>query len=251
MKQSLQPQLLTGFGLGIMAVAQSDGYVKRLLNMYAPNIASLPERLAPWLVAAGLTIILASLGFRFFPKEILAGLTPDYKFVTARVEDLPFIYRMAYEQFGNEVSSLSTMRSWYAKNPEIFIVLHRIGRRRYGESREIVGYLCTIPLSQRGLSKILSGEYIRNLLKQDIQSPKRQCAAIYIGAIVGLSYKAKGNILLVATREIETYLHHRTRMILTRPITHDGLRIVLKHGFVPVQDRSQPNIDGLYVLTRW
>jgi hypothetical protein len=250
MKQSQQPQLLTGFGLGIVAVAQSDGYIKRLLNMFAPSIAPLPERLAPWLVGAGISITLASLALHFFPRERLAGLTPVYKFVIARAEDLPLIYRMAYEQFGNEVSSLSTMIGWHAKNPEIFIVLHRIRRRRYGETREIVGYLCTIPLTQRGLNKILSGEYSRNLLNQDIQSPKRRCAAIYIGAIVGLSHTAKGNILLVATREIESSLRNRTPMILARPITQDGLRIVLKNGFVPTKKRVEPDPETLYMLTR-
>jgi hypothetical protein len=78
------------------------------------------------------------------------------------------------------------------------------------------------------LSKILAGEQSRNLLKQAIQSSRKPCAAIYIGAIVGVSQKAKGNILLMASHEVESSLKSRTCTILNRPITEDGLRIELR-----------------------
>ena len=248
MKPLSKLQPLTGFGLGLMAIAQSDGYIKRILITYSPSFQAVPEKTAPWLVAIGILIVLSSSAARFFPKEAILGLTPEYKCNYARHDDLPLIYKMAYNYFGGEVSSLTTMRAWQDRNPEVFSILYRVRRKRYAETREVVGYFCAIPLTRRGLSKILAGEYSRNLLRQDIQSPRKPCAAIYIGAIVGVSQKAKGNILLMASREVESSLKSRTRTILTRPITEDGLRIALKNGFAPMNQGNRHELGTVHML---
>ena len=239
---------LVAIGLGILAVTQMDAYIQKLFSyVFTPEVV-LPPWLAPTSAGIGFIAIALGLASHFLPTEyIVSGLSADYQCITARRDELEMIHNMAKTHFGETVSSLSTMKRWHDKNREMFSILFRIRKDGYKQTREMVGYFCVIPLTRSAQDQLLSGQARAiQLQPADIEKPDVPCDAMYIGAIVGTSMRAKGNIVSILHREITVKHAKIAKEFLARPITPDGLRLVERFGFLPIDTASKGGIDALY-----
>lgn len=224
-----------------------DAYLQKLFKYIVPDWTVIPEWMPPVLAGLGVLLILAATVLYLLPESFRAGLTADYQCFTARRVDLESIYLMARDHFGDAVSSVATMKRWHDKNRDIFSILYRVRRRKFAETKEMVGYFCIIPITQDAATRMIDGEIrAAQLLPTDIVTSDVPCAAMFIGAVVGTTAKARGNILSLLHREVMTHRARWCDEFLTRPVTTDGLRIVEKFGFLPRDSSSTGGLDVLY-----
>lgn len=241
----MEPKKLSRYivavGLGIVSISSVDGQIQNLFS------SPLPVWLASGLAALGIFVTLFGCALFLWPEEIARH---TYQCRPAKRNELQQVHDMAYAHFGSQVSSLPTMKKWHDKNPEIFCIIQKVSRGRFKESREIVGYYAILPINQAALDKITSGEArAAHLSHSDIEKPGAQCAALFIGAVVGVTIRAKGHLLSIVDAEITKHYSKLSTTILTRPVTADGLRIVNKFDFSPHSSTPNGGLDALYTYT--
>lgn len=250
MKRNTSSGSLITVGLGVLAVTQMDSYLQKFLQDVLSYQIAIPAWLAPSLAGTGLLAIMAGIVWRFYPVSILDGISPDFQCHTAKQSDLPLIHKMAQEHFGDLVTPISTMKRWHDQNNELFSILYRIKTSGFKQIREMVGYYCVIPLTDAATAALLSGELRAiQLQPQHISAPGRACRAVFIGAIVGMTNKAKGNILSILHRDLTSRYAKYSQEFITRPVTTDGLRIVQKYGFLPAPLNPVGGLDALYCIS--
>jgi len=156
----------------------------------------------------------------------------------ARLEDLRTINELATRLFGQDVSSLESMRAWREKNQDVFWILRRITSSPGGyRNEEVVGYFCVIPIGHEAKVQLRNGQMkISDLPSDSVLESHKPADAVYVGGIAGTDLHSKANILIALTTHLQDLAKSRNLEILTRPVTEDGLRVVENHEMTPVSD---------------
>jgi pimeloyl-ACP methyl ester carboxylesterase len=163
--------------------------------------------------------------------------------------DLVLIHELAVSLFGSDVSGIELMRAWWHRNPSVFWLLRRVTRAPGTRTEQVVGFFCLIPTSKSTAAEIRSGAIKGATLSPNlVLAQSESIEALYIGGIAGVDPHAKADIMLALT----THLYSLERdprgiIVLARPVTSIGLRIVRDYEMEPVDPRNE-GIGGLYEL---
>jgi hypothetical protein len=173
-----------------------------------------------------------------FMKQTVQQIKGDkhYECSPAREGDLRLIHELATSLFGDEVSSLDLMRSWWERNHDVFWLLRRVTRGVGRRIEEIAGYFCLLPIDLETAAQIAKGSLRGFSLDPQLVSDKTApTEALYIGGIVGIDPRAKVQIMTSFTTRVYSMKRRDGRvLVLTRPVTKDGLRTARQWEMDPV-----------------
>jgi hypothetical protein len=166
----------------------------------------------------------------------------------AQERDVPAMHAIATQHFGANVTSQRQMRGYVKRNKNIFWVL--ISSRQQGRSYSVDGYLCLIPMTELMAGKADRHEFdVTLLFPGDIPGPREQAHAIYIGAVVGRTVRAKGQALGHLLEKAQTEASKTVaKTIYARAASDDGLRLLNDHDFTPVLS-ERIGLSALYRKT--
>jgi len=200
-----------------------------------------------FLAILGSIFIISSALFWAVSRITIPALMPIYECYPARRSEFSKIHQMGVEFLGEDISPLSKMHSWHNINRDIFRVLYRVKKSSSGKTKTFVGYYCITPITENG-AHILEKNEIRGsaFLAEHIVKQNRKPYAIYIGGLCAKGLLARGNLRSVVYNEVRNHWAKRTKIIYTRPVTKDGLRLVADYNFYPVWPREAGKIDCLY-----
>jgi len=165
----------------------------------------------------------------------------------ATEEDLVLIHELAISLFGSDVSPLELMRNWWEQNPFVFWLLRRVTRAPGRRVEEAVGYFCLMPISAETAQQLRRGNVKASELSPEFLLKSFDTAeALYVGAIAGLDFRAKAEVMLALTTRLYS-LEKKGRKIavITHPVTSDGLRVVKQYEMDPIDDANK-GLGGLY-----
>lgn len=100
----------------------------------------------------------------------------------------------------------------------------------------VVGYLVCWTISESAAESFLSGEYRSGLDLQETDLVTDRCAAAYVTMIFGVDYAARLRMLGVAASRLDSVFSDHTgpQMLLARPATKEGERLMRKLGMKPL-----------------
>jgi hypothetical protein len=211
-----------------------------LLASLASTVALGADGFSPWEVAAATMFFVGSIALIIaysLPHLviIMTGRLDGYYINQAHERDIIAIHRIATQHFGRSVTPEAQIRDMIRHNPNIFWVLWEPKSR--GLASMIRGYFCLIPLSEELTNKIEAYEFdVTNVKPHQIPKAADPVFAIYIGGIVALTWRAKGQALghvLEKSRMLASQTTGRT--IYARAASREGLRLVQKHQFQPIR----------------
>lgn len=163
-----------------------------------------------------------------------------HDFVPASERDLPELLSLYRRYFGDDIPTLSVMRSWLNRSPRAFwLVLDRSSRA--SSVAKLVGSFKLLPITRSGVSDLeadlVSGSTFR---ERHIARRPRDTAAYYIGDVIGTNRVAQAAIVSHLRQLVSTNL---TRLpVYARPLSRDGERLMSKLGFHCVADGGEPTL---------
>lgn len=136
-------------------------------------------------------------------------------------------------------ASLDTWRERYDKNPRIFHLVKAIRKKGFESSEKIVGSFALTPIT-KATCELLETEQLTGVgfNATHIAAPDERPAALYLSGIVALE-TAKGYTELLLSWKLQQEAEEGNRLIYTKPLTDDGMRLVKKYEFSPVS----PGVD--------
>lgn len=158
-------------------------------------------------------------------------------------EVLPFYDRVIG---GGRRPSVNELKAMFAANKSIFRFYKRTSTRGARKTVEVKGFCTVIPMKRDAGILLEKGEL--NGLKMDgthIAGPKERFDVYYIGSIGAEGSSAKAAVLNYVLALVDEFAQRGRGRVYTRPITEDGLRIVIKYGFVRTVDGEQPKMNEL------
>lgn len=170
----------------------------------------------------------------------------DIEVENARPEDVVSIRNLAVSFFGEEVTPENVLVQ-FARAGGIFRVVKRVIVKD-GERRErFSGYFCVIPLSVIAATSVKANTLRGgNLTMDHVPASTGETTALYIGAVAARDIYSRAVVLEALRQHVRYSSHLGVREVLTRPLTEDGLRLVKRHGFQPLE--GDGGLDELYVL---
>lgn len=225
------------FGLGVLG---SFGYFEKIGA--APNIAIY---LAIMLVCfiAFLAILILTYFYRMFDIKIKSRILYEDIFDVKHCSDNDVI-KIAYiasDIFGDRATSVDQA-----------IRLHNIDGNAFKYIEDQCGnlraYYCLIRLTKAGAKAIERDDF--NISTVPIEYIRRDSAYrnayYYIGAIYGDSRQSKDFVAGTLNGRLSEV---RPKKVFARAATEDGLKILKKRGFKPVNGRD-PGLDMLFALSK-
>jgi pimeloyl-ACP methyl ester carboxylesterase len=182
----------------------------------------------------------------FMPADSIRADAEEIGVEDARSEDVPNIRSFAISFFGEEVTPEDVLVQ-FAKAGGIFRVVKRV-KVADGERRErFSGYFCVIPLSVNAAASVKANTLRGGKLTMDhVPASPSEIAALYIGAVAARDHYSRGIVLEALRLHVRYLAALGVQEVLTRPLTEDGLRLVRKYCFRPLE--GQGGLDELYVL---
>jgi hypothetical protein len=185
--------------------------------------------------------------------EVVYGdVDARYVCTSASSGELPGIFDLYTRYFGADVPRLELMRAWLDKCPSAFTLVHRLVTNESGLAmgRELVGSFKVLPLSLAGVRAIELGQATGSTFRAEhLCGARRRPAGVYVGDVVATTPFARGIVIAQLTAAIEPTAKGELT-VYARPLTRDGLRIMIKHGFLQASDgRSAPQLGLACKLT--
>lgn len=192
----------------------------------------------------GLAASAAWMVARSWPPQAITS--PD----VATERDLPQIHKMAMKQFGPKVTTVDLMRQWMKRNPNIFEIVTRVRHAGRHRLSTVDGYYCAVPVTEKAAHDLIAETRgINDILPEEVCRPSEAPYAVYVGAIACGTDVGKQMALQGLRRMVKRFARNRADMlILTRPITDDGLRLVAAFGFQPVRTAADNPMGVLHVV---
>lgn len=173
----------------------------------------------------------------------IAERLTDFDNPYALQSDLPEICLLGNSAIGNNHATEDLLRIRYTKCPHI---IRKLTLPKSAQST-IHGYYITYPLTNSGANRIdkkqiANGKYLQD---RDLAASFGSARAIYISMIYGDSWKAKAAALLYLKDDIRHLqeTNSRIRKFYAKPSTKDGLRLLKRYGFIPID-----HDEGIWVL---
>jgi hypothetical protein len=205
-----------------------------------------PYHLTPVTAGIGVFLMVAAAVTWLFARTDIPDLFPDILCEPATEGDLSAIHTIASVYFGPEISPLDLMLSWQRKNHTVFRVLIEKRHSTFATSRKIVGYYCVLPVRKTAYDRLISGKMTGSTITaEDIVLHRSAPYAVYLGGMAATGFRARGGLVMAIRMDIDASWNGRVKRFLTRPVTTQGLRLVMHHGFTPV-DTAIPGISALY-----
>lgn len=172
---------------------------------------------------------------------VCSGFGAMYVREAARRTDLPRLHMLYSSHFGRDVPSVERMRLWLARCATIFTLIHRV-RRNEGLS-ELTGTFKFIPLTVAGVRDLELGRVTGSTFRPEhVCSCRERAAGCYVGDVVATTWFGRG-VVMANLRDACSDAVGRGLVIFARPLTGDGLRLMIRYGFIQVSDgRSSPEI---------
>jgi len=244
---------LCTIGGAVFAVGASEIAIAKVISLPARTFEILLFTGA-LLVGIGLCLLLMSFIVQpirdAFVRVVYGDLNSRYTCVRARRNDLIGLHDLYTDYFGSDVPSVELMKSWISRCKTALMLVHRV-RQNSGlaTSQQLVGSFKVLPLTTDAVRALEGGQISGSTFKAEhIASNKKETAAVYVGDVVATSQVGRGMVLAhlnaACTPAVKSGLP-----IYARPLTHDGLRVMTKHGFVQVLDgTSRPEIGRICKL---
>ncbi len=240
------PHQVTKLSKLIAAGTASTSTALAELHHVAPLWAQSPMHAACWGFGAIAALAATSWGLAHWigkrPKPIC-------EVEIARDEDFTELRKLAIEFFGDKVTSLERMRIWASQRKDLFYCVKLVYREAHVRRDTLEGYYCLLPLTSRAVTGLRSQRItINDLDAGDIAPSLAKTAAIYVGAIAAKSAVGRS----VALNSLRTSLHklageRRQMLVITRPVTADGMRLVKYFGLKPAHFSSdEPALGALH-----
>lgn len=147
----------------------------------------------------------------------------------ARAVDIPRIVGIAQGTMGARITEENTLLL-YNHNSKCI--------RKVVDTRtdEIIGYFCILPLTVNGERSVME----RDLINDDLDIGNfakrfRRGVPVYIGSMAGVNTRGRAATLELAKVVLADL---ETSKAFTRPVTKDGVRLVKKFGFKPVNEHD-------------
>lgn len=136
--------------------------------------------------------------------------------------------------FADETPSISRMLEWQRRNRGTLTALYEKQLERDVATKTLVGVFKILPLTADGEKLVAKEQRTGTTLSpRDIATDAEQTTAFYIGDVLAVTSRAKGEVL----RQLKQVLgpeHTRGMPVYTRPLSRDGARLVRTYGFLPV-----------------
>lgn len=164
-------------------------------------------------------------------------------------QEIGKVHKLCVEAFGDGVANQNRMAAWHKVNDRIYFLVNKEQIKGRKKTTEQIGYFDILPLNDHGIKEILNNKSLNDSIQNvHLCTPDEDPRAIYIGGIYAFRWLDKGVTLHRLVALLESYkLNNNVKLFYTRPITNDGLRLVLRRGFVPTLEQNQ-GINALYVL---
>ena len=166
--------------------------------------------------------------------------------LTCSNRDVEAVHKFAMKFFGNAVTNPDQIRKILSK----YKYGLKIGISHRNGSKDIIGYFFYFPLNKVAVDKIKKFEFdVTKIEKEDVSTKPRYGQAIYIGAIAANSLSARAQMLGALKQAVEEAKLTKTKTVYARAASMDGLRILKKHGFLPVHPRA--NEEGCFFFKKY
>jgi hypothetical protein len=154
--------------------------------------------------------------------------------------ELGRLWEFWHEEFGDDIADVSAMRAWYARNPELFWVLHEVVAPDADDGGgAYVGSFTLIPIYATARRAFESERLAAaGLQARDIAPPKSRASAVYIGGILA-SRRARGETIARLEEKLLSW-RQQGLPIFARAVSKRGLGLLQGHGFRPVNPSASP-----------
>lgn len=155
------------------------------------------------------------------------------------------------ELIGGDHPSINEVKEIINANKEIIRVIERRTKTALRTSSTIVGFCSVLPIT-KAAADLLEQERLTGMQmnREHVCTPKQIPYALYIGSIGAKGIAAKARMLGYLLGVIDDQARHNVRVVYTRPVSRDGLRLAKQHDFQPVaQGVSPTELRRIYKLT--
>ena len=148
----------------------------------------------------------------------------------------------------DDVASFEVFRSWYEKNPDIIQAVIKISSSGFGTRQELAGFFSVFPMTDEARALLESNELLgAAFTAAHICEPSQIPAAYYIGAVGGVGRRGRHATLLQLMGYVTALQRRHTKLVFTRPMTEDGLRLARDYRFSPVRRDVDDPKNTIYV----
>lgn len=195
---------------------------------------------------AGLMDVILKPVIRISAKKIWRIVKGDWLFSTEKVSIdsvLDFFYDVK-NVFGEDVAPVHSFLGWLKKNSKI---AWRVTRSSISTGAvEGVGFFEIIPINKTAVKKIKSGSMDGRTLDISDIATSRNVAAYYIGSVASTNSNPvfKATTLLAFIHKLEEMAEENDITLFTRPVSHDGLRLVREFGFEKILSDRQDSASS-------
>lgn len=190
------------------------------------------------------TIIRDCIDSTLKPKLNL-GAEEEMSVEDASESDIASIRGIAIDFFGEEVTPEDILSQFAMVEGVLGVVKIKIYTKDEVRVR-ISGYLCLMPITESTYQDLIAGRIKGSQINMNcIATHPRDAHALYIGAVAAKDYHARPIVMEALRLRVMYAAGQGARMLLTRPVTEDGLRLVHRYKFQPVGSES-----GLHALYR-
>jgi hypothetical protein len=187
-------------------------------------------------------------------KDFLKIGERPYESKPAKRQDLKLIHAYASQELGT-VSDLQKMEQWFKINHQIFwiVIDSAVSGTR---EQQMVGYYAVMPLNQVA-TELLEAEQLdgtsftaEHIIQYRRGRIRKVPTSIYIG---GIAAKNKMRIRQFIMGSLIAHLNQEiangVKVVYSRPVTKDGLRLIKKYNFKPV-NRFVDNYEMKHIYKR-
>lgn len=179
----------------------------------------------------------------------LAGLrTAVYGVRPVLKGELPLLLDIAKHFFGESVTALDKVTEWAGRRKDVFHFVYARRAKGLRQVEQIEGYVCALALTKKAAADILSQRrHVNDLGHEDLVAPGVAPAAVYIGACAAKSDICQSIALQHTIGLVRRLTKSRgDTMIITRPVSKQGMHLVTSFGLMPVGGHSEGGMFKLH-----
>lgn len=134
----------------------------------------------------------------------------------------------------NGWARLDQWRERYNKNPKIFHMVKAVTKKGFDCTEKLVGSFALTPITEETCELLEKCQLTGiGFTSHHITAPHEKPAALYLTGIVAVGI-ARGFTEMLVSWKLQQEAEEGNRLIYTRPLTDDGIRLVKKYEFSPV-----------------
>jgi len=217
-----------------------------LARSHIDRVVVFPESLYVIVTIVGTLVgILALVGLVAFLIDLAIGRSRTWcecRPVSSR--NIHEVFELMHDFFEDETPSKNRMRQWQRKNKNVLTAVYLQGLTGGRKRSTLVGVYKIVPLTRSAVAALASERKTGATIEtDDITAENEQPAGLYIGDVVAVTGKAKGEVIRQLKNTVAKLLRPGLS-IYTRPLTRDGVRLVRKYQFITVSDGIAPGSTG-------